>query len=125
MSIQYQFRQEGGVLRVVASGVDDDFDEVTAYGQAVLQAAIEADCDRVLCDERELTYALDAFDTFKSAEMIAMAVPMPGRLAIVCGPDSLPDAEYWETVAVNRGLAVRVYAEVEPALAWLTEPRMA
>ena len=39
--------------------------------------------------------------------------------AIVGDPRFIDDAEFRETVAVNRGLQVRVFSEKGKALAWL------
>lgn len=88
-----------------------------------VQAAVEANSIRLLDDKRALRYALDGFDTFKLAETITISVPVPARVALICAPENLPDATYWETVAVTRGPTVRIRAAIEPALAWLKSER--
>lgn len=94
-------------------------EEVVRYGMATIQAAQAAGCRRVLCDELDLTYRLGTFDTFTAAETISLHAPHVACVAIVCQPQSLADAEFWETVAANRGLTVRVFLDCASAEAWL------
>ncbi|MCX6358565.1 MAG: hypothetical protein NT029_02060 [Armatimonadetes bacterium] len=42
-------------------------------------------------------------------------------MAIVCDPRYADDAHFWETVAVNRGLTVRMFPLEEAARAWLAQ----
>jgi hypothetical protein len=104
----------------VAVGCDDSLDDVREYGKGVVEACRAAGCVRVLCDERELEYKLGAVDTFESAAFIAEYAPHVARIAIVCGPQQLADASFWETVAVNRGLSVRAFRDVPAAEEWLS-----
>ena len=58
-------------------------------------------------------------DTFESARYIAESVPHVVKVAIACNPQSYPDGQFWETVAVNRGLSVRFFKDLAQAAAWL------
>jgi len=82
-------------------------------------AAVEANVTRVLCDEKDLAYTIGTLDTFKAAEHIAKKAPKVARIAFVCHPRYVEDGQFWETVAVNRGLVVRMFTEVEEAEDWL------
>jgi hypothetical protein len=121
MAIKHSIRIEDGILSVQASGKDDNLGQVKAYGTAVMEAAIAADCDRILCDERDLVYSLGTLDTIESAKYISEIVPRIAKVAIVCNPKQVEDGEFWETVAVNRGLEVRVFIDPGDARVWLKQ----
>ena len=119
MAIRYEMQAEGDLLKVKASGTDENLKEVNAYGAAIIRAALRHDSRRILCDETELVYRLSVTDTFESARYIAESVPRVVRVAIACNPQSYPDGQFWETVAVNRGLSVRFFKDLAQAAAWL------
>lgn len=119
MAISYTIEADDGLLRVVATGKDDNLRQVKDYGYAVLSAAISMRCPKVLCDERELIYSLGTFDTFESARYISELTPDIAKVAIVCNPEFIKDAGFWETVAINRGLHVRVFKTMADAENWL------
>jgi hypothetical protein len=121
MAIEYSFRIEDDVLRVKATGKDDNVEQVIQYGLAIIEAATSYRCPKVLCDERELDYDLRTFETFEAAKLIAEQTPKVAKVAIVCKPEHMDEAEFWETVAVNRGLHVRVFHELEEAEEWMRE----
>ena len=119
MAISYSMSVNVDLLTVKAEGVDDSLEEVREYGKAIVEACRANRCVRVLCDETDLEYRLGTMDTFESAAFIAEHAPHVARVAIVCGPDQFADASFWETVAVNRGLTVRAFEDVDAAEAWL------
>ncbi len=121
MAIQHQAVVENGILVIRAQGFDESLEEVQAYGLAVVEACRRERVLRVLCDERDLDYRLGTLDTFQAAAFISDLAPKVGRAAIVPNAEGLDDAAFWEDVAVNRGLTVRVFRDPEPALAWLSE----
>lgn len=119
VAIAYQTSVVDGVLCVKASGEDDSSDEVKQYGMAIIEQAVAHDVRKIICDERELKYALDTLETFEAAKFIAEMAPRLAQVAIVCAPRYLKDGMFWETVAVNRGLLVRVDTDYEASLAWV------
>ncbi len=119
MAIHYMIECYGNTLRVKATGKDDNLEKVENYGIAVLEAAISCGCAKVLCDETELEYSLDTFDSFESAKFIAEHAPKISKTAIVCKPSNSLDADFWETVAVNRGLQVKMCKTLDEAEEWL------
>ena len=122
MVITFNTRMEDGILVIESSGFDESLKEVLDYGMAVYQTAIMNKCNRILCDETKLEYRLNTLETFKSAEFISESVPSLARVALVCKPENINDASFWETVAVNRGLQVRVFTDSEKARKWVSEP---
>jgi hypothetical protein len=119
MAISYFFETKENFLRVKSIGFDEDLNEVNAYGLAVVSVAISYDSTRILCDETELEYTLGTVDTFESAKVISHAAPKIARIAIACKPCHFQDAAFWETVAVNRGLTVRVFRTLAEAEDWV------
>jgi hypothetical protein len=119
MAITFQSEIADGLLLITASGRDENLQQVIDYGSAVINLALETNASFILCDERNLEYALDTFDSFESAQQIAELAPKVIRIAIVCGPKFLEDGKFWETVAVNRALQVRVDTDIDRAKAWL------
>lgn len=119
MAINYTFENEAKLLKVKASGKDDTVEQVIEYGMAVLNAAISLECIKVLCDETELQYSIGTFDTYESARIISQNAPNIAQVAIVCNPLQIEDADFWSTVASNRGLHVRVFKTIDEANSWL------
>jgi hypothetical protein len=122
-SIAYAFTVRNKTLFVKTSGKDDDLEEVQRYSLAILEAALAAGCTSILSDETALEYALGVADTFESAKFIAGIAPSVCKAAIVCNPAQINDAAFWENVAVNRGVQVRVFKTMPEAEAWLAEGR--
>lgn len=122
VAIHFQTSSEGETLVVRASGFDESLAEVQSYGLAIIEAAVRGAHTRVLCDERELEYRLKTVDTFQAAEFIVANAPRVARAALVCSPTGLEDAAFFETVAVNRGLTLRVFRDLSEAVRWLAEP---
>ena len=121
MSIDYYFTVKENYLEVVSSGKDDSLFEVLRYGTAILRTAITNKMPKILCDERKLVYNLKTFDNFNVASHIASIVPKNAKIAIVTSEENLKDYDFWETVAVNRGLQVKGFLDIEKAEEWLCE----
>lgn len=119
MAIHYTFISGEDYLLVKASGFDENLEEVKQYGQAIIQACTAKNYTCVLCDERDLEYRLSTLDTFESARFLADRAPKLAKIAIVCNERFIRDGRFWETVAVNRGLTVRVFKDMESAYQWL------
>ena len=123
MSIQYTTKVEDGTLFVYASGFDESLDEVQTYAMGVLTASQQHGVNRVLCDETDLEYRLGTFDTYQAGEFLSKHVPAVTKVAIVCNPRHLSDAQFFEDVVVNRGLTFRLFVDRETAMSWLFEPQ--
>ena len=121
MAIQYTIKTEGDLLVVDTSGFDESLEEVQRYGMEILDACKRGKHTHVLCNEQDLEYRLGTFDTYQYAEFLAEQIPHLGKAAIVCNEKAITDAKFWETVAVNRGLMVRVFKDMDSARLWLSE----
>jgi hypothetical protein len=119
MGIEYEIEMEDDALYVTASGFDESLEEVTAYGQAVIDACKKHQCRKVLSDERDLEYRLNTVDTYELATYYAERVPDIIKVAVVCAPESYENGEFWETVVRNRALTFRVFTDMDEARTWL------
>ncbi len=119
MAIDFTACKKGDTLLVHAHGFDESLEQVEQYGMSIIAAALEQGAAQVLCDERELEYRLGTLDTYDAAAHIAAHAPAVCKVAIVCRPADIADAKFWETVAVNRGLTVRIFKEITDAYIWL------
>ena len=119
MAINYKFELDKEVLKVKASGIDDDLEDVYNYSRDVLGIAIKNQCKKIFCDERDLQYTLSTIDTFHLAETASKEARALTKIAIVCNPKFLEDGRFYETVAKNRGLRVFVTSNYQQALEWL------
>lgn len=120
MAIHYDFHHEAEWLRVTVKGFDESLEEAMAYGQAVIAEAFRHRCRRILCDERELEYRLSVLDTYALAQAIVQSLPGVARVAIVHPPEA-ETADFFETVVSNRGMLLRVFADLPAAEAWLRQ----
>jgi hypothetical protein len=121
MAIHFTTTVEGDTLIARASGFDENLEDVQNYGMGLIQACSESGVTRVLCDERELDYRLSTIDTYQAGEFISANAPAVARAAIVCQPKCVADARFWEDVAVNRGLCVRVFTSLDEGRRWLKD----
>jgi hypothetical protein len=121
MGINYQFTVEENILVVNACGVGDKLEEVKDFILAIVQKALEQNCNRVLCLEKDLEYKMGFMDLFQSAVFVAtLNIPVVGAsLAIVCDEKYYNDLAFWENVVVNRGLIMRAFTDPEKAREWL------
>ena len=119
MTIEYSMNVDNDVLHAKAWGFDDDVNDVMHYGSALIRMAHEHSCTKALCDERELVYTIATIDIYDSAAFMAKHAPALARVAIVFHPDFLADAKFWENVAINRGLAVSFFKDMDKAKTWL------
>lgn len=121
MAIEHHIEVDGSLLKVTASGFDENFDQALAYSQAVVEAAKINKSSRILCDERNLDYRISTFDTYELGEFASKYASYIMRIAVVCHPSSLEDGKFYETVSVNRGLRIRVMTDMDEAIAWIGE----
>ena len=91
-----------------------------------MKAAImfEQGLRRVLVDIREAAIDDSAVDLLEFNSSHYDVLPRGCRIGVVAHLDatSAPACRFAETVAFNRGIAMRVFTDDEEALAWLTRP---
>ena len=119
MAIHFTSTVADDTLLVTATGYDESLEQVQQYGLAIIEACRQGGVTCVLCNEVDLEYRLNIIDTFRAAEFIAAQAPQVARVAIVCNPNQLDDTKFFEAVAVNRGLTVRLFNDLQVAAQWL------
>lgn len=119
MAIHYTMTSQDDILMVHTSGFDESLTEVKEYGIALIEACLAGGFTGLLCDERDLEYRLGTFDTYEAAKFISEHAPRMARVALIPNAKYIVDAQFWETVAVNRGLAARIFKDPTTASQWL------
>ena len=80
---------------------------------------------RVLADARHHVGGIDVLDLHQIGEMISREIPGGCRVAVVVSEASLGMDRHLETVAVNRGVSLRLFTDCDDASRWLKKPRPA
>ncbi|NTV92605.1 MAG: hypothetical protein HGA72_04835 [Chlorobiaceae bacterium] len=122
MGIRYTTKVDGDTLIVHASGFDENLLDVQNYATGIIEACIQSGVTRVLCDESDLEYRLGTFDTYRAGEFLSTNAPAVAKIAIICNPAFLSNANFFENVVVNRRLRLRVFTDIETARNWLSDP---
>ena len=132
MGITLQLDIESGLLRVVVRG-EFSLSEAKRTFLEVLDAVAQHKTGKVLFDGRELRGKPKSIERFYYGEFAAQEtrrlitehrVFRAPWFAYVLRKPVLDPHKFGETVAVNRGMIVKVFENLEDALKWL-EPRQA
>jgi hypothetical protein len=115
----------GPLLYVTVEGASEVGAAKEAYA-AMLEQSVEADVPAILFDCRGVRTAPAELDRYfiatNIAEMNAALVRRggtPPRIAVVATPPVFDPGLFLETVAVNRGVELRAFTSIEPAMEWL------
>jgi len=115
---EIEFERRGNYLYALVTGTNSP-ETVAAYLDRIVEECRRTDCYRVLIEERLEGARLDASDVFAiAAEGSMKAMGLLHALAYV-DEQMGPMADFAETVAVNRGMPVRVFNTVAEADEWL------
>jgi hypothetical protein len=121
MAYGIQVIREDGYLHVRVTG-DNTPEDVAAYLNEIRRVCAELQFSRVLIEENLAGPSFRAGDIYDVvSEASKGAAPTVRRVAFV---DTNPqhdfaEMEFAETVAVNRGVNVRVFRDVPAATAWI------
>ncbi len=121
MSITTTIKHESGYLHVATTGEDESLEAVIAYGEEIYQEAMRVGTTKVLANEQKLVYKLGTFNTYELAAYWSHKIRGSAKIAIVANPDNMQDLQFFEDVAVNRGVRVRAFRSEEEAKAWLLD----
>jgi hypothetical protein len=128
MSISMEIRVESALLRATCSG-SFSLEEAKRVFLEALHAAVLQGVNKVLFDGRTLTGELPTLERFHLAKFSAESVvqlqgrglPAGIKFACVLEEPLLDPERFGETVAVNRGLFMKAFDNVDEALEWLEE----
>ena len=126
MSMSLEIRAESGLLKVDAMGRFSLIEAKRTFLE-VLEAVALHKTKKVLFDGRKLSGKPETIERFYYGEFAAQSVanyPKPGvsratQFAYVLSEPVLDPRRFGETVAVNRGMFVKVFDSFEEALEWL------
>lgn len=119
MTLKWEFKHLADFLYVKTSGKDDSFEDTLSYSDAILAEAVKHKKNKILCDERNVTYNLSVLDNFKLAKAVSEIAPKITRLAIVYNENFTDDMDFFQTVAFNRGLTIKTTTSIREAEEWL------
>ena len=121
MNYELKMIEKVGFAAAVLGGVRTPDTLLAAAAQATAFCD-ERNISRVLIDLRSMSGGLDTLETYDVAgrELPRQeAVRRVLKSAILDRPENIERIRFFETVAVNRGLNVRVFADEETAVEWL------
>ena len=119
MEINFVIKDEDKYLKIISTGLCNNLVQLKEYVLALQEAAVSSGQTRLLVDETHLEYNLSTLDTYTSGCFLAQLSPKPQKIAILCKTSRLNNAKFWETVAVNRGVNVRVFDDRVSARNWI------
>jgi hypothetical protein len=130
MAMDLKIEPQPGYLRLTFVGFFESslIDQIT--GQA-MEACEKHQPSKMLVDNRQVEGQMSTMDRYNLASVFAkkyldgkLAKKIPGcRFAFVGNHPLVDPKRFGETVAVNRGIDLKVFTEMKEALAWLeTDP---
>jgi hypothetical protein len=119
MSINYTILDKGKYLKIISAGACENLNQLKEYVLAIHNATVSSGQKRVLVDETQLEYKLSTLDSFDSGRFVSSISPKPKKLAVLCKLENWNDTKFWETVAVNRGVPVKIFRNQDSAEKWI------
>jgi hypothetical protein len=118
MSRSMEIQDKDDFVLIVYSG---EFDMRSAHETIdhILQACSEKHCSAALLDCRNMTGKISTFDRYDSAMYGQVIKGTVSRMAIVGPPNLVLSDNFFENVALNRGLNLRVFIDMDKAVGWL------
>ena len=118
MRQRIQANLKDGYLYVEISGAFDRFRTKELMRQ-VFQSAQSQSLSRILVDIRNMAGPIPTMARFEMARFLATEQKAVLRVAVLKLPEQVPDDKFFENVAGNRGIPVKVTTDLEKALDWL------
>ena len=120
MPYAFEVQEKPGYLLVTLSGVAETVDEMRAFSEAMVARVQEANCKRVLLDERVTIKKLDFHDCMIHAERWVSEKPRIGlRIAAVYSPPDAREFHWVETIFQNRSIVYKIFDAMDEAERWL------
>ena len=118
MSDNVKIERKEGYLHVTVSGA---FSVAAAKTSVDVLAATcrKEDCYAVLFDCRPMTGEMPTFDRYKIGQYGAEVLPHSIKIAMLGREDQVSPDDFFENVAVNRGMILKVFSDEKKAIEWL------
>ena len=124
MAYEMHVIHEDSYLHVMVTG-DNTPEDVAAYLTEIRKVCVERQVSRVLIEENLTGPSFEAVDIYDVVVTAASqgAAPAVRYIAFVdTNPEhNFAEMEFAETVAVNRGINVRVFRDIPAATTWIRE----
>jgi hypothetical protein len=88
---------------------------------AMIEACGQAQISKALLDCMNMTGAIQIFDSFKVAEYGVKMWGVILKIALVGREDQMFTDNFVENVAINRGINLKIFTDVDEAVIWLKE----
>jgi len=111
MEINFVINDKDKYLKIISTGSCENLVQLKEYVLALQEATVSSGHTRLLVDETHLEYTLSTLDTYNSGCFLAQLSPKPQKIAILCKTSGWNDAKFWETVAFNRGVYVKIFKD--------------
>jgi hypothetical protein len=85
----------------------------------MMDACMKMSCTKVLFDCRCMTGSLSTMDRYDVAQYGSDKIDHIIRVAMLGRDDQILPDKFFENVAVNRGLTLKVFTDIDEAVAWL------
>jgi hypothetical protein len=119
MTLKYKIINDGNFLKVIASGFCDNLEKYEEYVTCIDETLKRTGHKKILIDESRLVYRFSTVDIYKSGCFVSNLGNRPHKIAILCHAHGWRDAKFWETVAQNRFVSVRIFKDRKNAKKWV------
>jgi hypothetical protein len=122
MTIGYTIEKRKDYIYLEGEGIEDSLEENKQIHQMIVNVCKNHQCERVLIDDRKVTYTASIISLYQLAEYYAK-VDMPRqikRAAILASPKYKETNDFFEDTSRNRGINLRLFYDLEKAEQWLT-----
>jgi hypothetical protein len=118
MGLQINIENHDQYLYAAVTG-DYDLAGLKKYYLQVLNTSIQLSQPRVIFDARSVIGIASVMDRYEFATWLVQVQKPPIRVAIFGLPEQITPDRFAESVAVNRGVQMKVVTTMDEALQWL------
>ncbi len=107
---------------IIKTRGDIPYDDLPDQFQEAARLAQEVQTSLFLFDDTELHINVSTLDILEIPQLVfATGIPRSSRIAVVISPEEnrIDNYKFLETVCVNQGLNVKIFATHAEAFAWL------
>lgn len=119
MALDYKIESHGDLLKVTTSGYDENVNDAVKYGEDILQACMDSNCQKILVDESRMSDVLDKIGQYELVTRLAAIAPHDLKVAIVVNPNNYQETSFGTMVAENRGFKINAFTSMDDAHEWL------
>ena len=121
MECSVSYDQENDCLIAHCQGIMDKEGQ-KKHAQEILKMATKHDCRCLLNDLRNATFEFSTIEIYELPRILEIeGIDHSWRRAVLVKEEQIKEVHFFETVAVNRGYRVKIFAELNEAMEWLKE----